>query len=310
MKAIAYNRYGGPEVMELTEVPVPEVPPGYGLVKIHAASINPVDWKLRSGMLKFITGRKFPRIMGADLSGTLTEVNGDGAGLKVGDAVCGFAQPTQPPGSLAEYCVVALNRLAHVPPELSMTEAAALPLVCVTAHTALFKVGDLRAGQKLLVVGAAGGVGHVAVQMAKAHGAEVTATCRTNAVDFVTGLGADVVIDYTAQDILECGEAFDLILDASGKLPFLKAKRIMKPRGIFLDPDLKFLNLFFGLFGKRYKPVLADVLRTEIEKFLPMLAAGTLRSVVGEVFKFADAIPAITAIEGGQSIRGKAVFVV
>ena len=310
MKAIAYSRYGGPEVMERTDVPMPVVPPGHGLVKIHAASINPVDWKLRSGMLRFVTGRKFPRIMGADLSGTLTEINGDGAGLKIGDAVCGFAPPLQPPGSLAEYCIVPLNRLAHAPPELSMTEAAALPLVSVTAHAALFKVGGLRAGQKLLVVGAAGGVGHVAVQMAKAHGAEVTATCRTNAMSFVKGLGADVVIDYTAQDILDCGEVFDLILDTSGTLPFRKAKRIMKSHGIFLDPDLKFKNFLFGMIGKRYRPVMADVLRTEIEKVIPMLAAGSLKLTIGEVFNFKGAVSVITAIEEGRSIRGKAVFVI
>lgn len=310
MKAVAYNRYGGPEVMELIEVPMPAVPPGHGLVKIHAASINPVDWKLRSGMLKFVTGKKFPRIMGADLSGTLVEINGAGDGFKVGDSVCGFAHPLKSAGSLAEYCVVSLDRLAPTPSGLSMTEAAALPLVAVTAHTALFKTGNLQTGQHVLVHGAAGGVGHMAVQMAKAHGAVVTATCRTNAMDFVKGLGADVVIDYTAQDILGCGEKFDLILDASGKLSFRKAKRIMKPRGVFLDPDLKFQNIIFGMFGKRYKAVTADVLRTELEKFMGDVATGTLKPVVGEVFKFSDAVSAITAIEEGRSIRGKAVFVV
>ena len=158
--------------------------------------------------------------------------------------------------------------------------------------------------------GAAGGVGHVAVQMAKAHGAEVTATCRTNAMGFVKDLGADVVIDYTAQDILECGKKFDVILDASGKLPFRKAKRIMVSDGVFLDLDLKFHNIFFGLIGKRYKLVMADVKRTEIEKVLPMVASGALKPVVGEIFNLVEAVSAITAIEGGQSIRGKAVFLV
>src|SRR5690606_33526417 len=111
------------------------------------------------------------------------------------------------------------DRLAPAPPQLSMTEAAALPLVGVTARTALFKMGCIQAGQSVLINGAAGGVGHVAVQMAKAHGAHVTATCRDSAMEFVKDLGADAVIDYRSQDILESGQSFDVILDAWGRMP-------------------------------------------------------------------------------------------
>ncbi len=308
MRAIAYFRYGGPEVMELTEVPMPVVPPGCGLVKIQTASINPVDWKLRSGQLKLITGRTFPRIMGADLAGTLVEKQGEGNGLKVGDAVCGFAYPADPPGSLAEYCAVPLERLAHVPAGLTMIEAAALPLVGVTAHTALFKLGQLKSGQSILINGAAGGIGHVAVQMAKSAGATITATCRSAAMNFVRGLGADAVIDYDAQDILACGVLFDAILDTSGRLSFRKAKRILKSGGVFLDPDLKFQNIPFGLFGKRYRPVMADVRRAGIENLSAMVAAGTLKPAVGEVFDLSEALSAITAVEHGHSVMGKTVF--
>ncbi len=308
MKAIAYFSYGGPEVMVLADVPVPVLPPRHGLVKIQAASINPVDWKLRSGQLKLITGRKFPRIMGADLAGTLVELRGDGNGLKAGDAVCGFAYPADPPGSLAEYCAVPLDRLAPVPAGLTLLEAAALPLVGVTAHTALFKLGQLKSGQSILVNGAAGGVGHVAVQMARGAGATVTATCRTGAMEFVKGLGANVVIDYGAQDILASSVLFDTILDTSGRLPFRKARRIMKPNGVFLDPDLKFQNIPFGLVGKRYRPVMADVRRAGIETLSTMVAAGTLKPVVGEVFDLSEALAAITAVEQGRSVVGKTVI--
>lgn len=310
MKAIAYFSYGGPEVMELTDVPMPVVPPGHGLVKVQAASINPVDWKLRSGQLKLITGRKFPRIMGADLAGTLVEIRGEGTWLKVGEEVCGFAYPADPPGSLAEYCVVPLDRLAHVPHGLSMIEAAALPLVGVTAHTALFEVGRLKAGDSILVNGAAGGIGHVALQMAKNIGATVTATCRAGAMDFVRGLGADTVIDYGTQDVLESDLRFDVILDTSGHLSFRKAKAIMNPGGRFLDPDLKLQNILFGLFGKRYRAVMADVRRAGIENLSAMVAAGTLTPSVGEVFSLSDAIAAITAIEQGHSVMGKTVFAI
>jgi NADPH:quinone reductase-like Zn-dependent oxidoreductase len=155
MKAVAYFQYGGPEVMQLADLPQPLVRPGYAVVKVAAASINPVDWKLRGGMIRLIMGKRFPRIMGADLAGVVHAIEGE-SDLKPGDLVYGFAPPTQPPGSLAEFCLVPLGRLARLPKNLSMSEAAALPCVGVTAYMSLIVKGRLRPGQHVLINGCTG----------------------------------------------------------------------------------------------------------------------------------------------------------
>ncbi|MBY0511454.1 MAG: NAD(P)-dependent alcohol dehydrogenase [Rhodospirillaceae bacterium] len=309
MKAVAYFAYGGPEVMTLTDLPEPEPRAGYAVVKVAAASINPVDWKLRGGILRLIMGRKFPRVMGADVSGTIHAVAA-GSDFKVGDAVFGFAPPADPPGALAEYCLVPLERLAPLPAGLSLTEAAALPCTGVTAYQALVTLGKLRAGQTVLINGCTGGIGHIAVQIAKAYGAHVTGTCRTALIDFARGLGVDSVLDYTRENILETDRRFDVILETASSLPFRKARRLLAPGGVFLDPDLNFLNLALGLFGRRYVPVPANINRDALDKLAALVVQGKLKPAVGQTTPLDGAIPAIAAIERGASIKGKAIFTV
>jgi NADPH:quinone reductase-like Zn-dependent oxidoreductase len=308
MKAIAYFQYGGPEVMHLADLPRPFVRRGYAVVKITAASINPVDWKLRSGMMRLMMGKKFPRIMGADLAGVIHAMDGE-SDLKPGDQVYGFAPPTQPPGSLAEFCLVPLNRLARLPKNLGLNEAAALPCVGVTAYTSLIVKGRLRPGQRVLINGCTGGIGHLAVQIAKAHGAHVTGTCRTSTIPFAQSLGVDDVIDYTKQDILQTSQRFDLIVETSSSLSFRKAKAIMATRSSFLDPDLYLQNTLLGLGGKRYYPIIADVRRPALEQLTKMVESGALKPVAGLTVTLADAISAITEIERGKSVNGKAVVI-
>lgn len=309
MKAVAYFSYGGPEVMTLADVDAPTVRPGYAVVKVAAASINPVDWKLRGGILRLIMGKKFPRVMGADVSGTVHAV-ADGSGFKPGDDVFGFAPPADPPGSLAEYCLVPLERLAPLPQGLTLTEAAALPCTGVTAYQALVTQGRLRAGQKVLINGCTGGIGHLAVQIAKACGAHVTGTCRAALTDFARSLGVDTVVDYTRENILDTDARFDAILETASALPFRKARTLLAPGGVFLDPDLNIINLPLGLFGRRYAPVSAKITRPALESLSALVTRGQLKPVVGQITPLDDAIPAIAAIERGASIRGKAVFTV
>lgn len=309
MKAVAYFAYGGPEVMTLADLPEPGLRAGYAVVKVAAASINPVDWKLRGGILRLIMGRKFPRVMGSDVSGTV-HAAAPGSDLKVGDAVFGFAPPADPPGALAEYCLVPLERLAPLPAGLSLTEAAALPCTGVTAYQALVTLGKVRAGQTVLINGCTGGIGHFAVQIAKAYGAHVTGTCRTALIEFAHGLGADRVVDYTRDSILETDQRFDVILETASSLPFRKARRLLAPGGVFLDPDLNFLNLALGLFGRRYVPVPANINRDALNLLAALVAQGKLKPVVGQTTSLDAAIPAIAAIERGASIKGKAIFTV
>jgi NADPH:quinone reductase-like Zn-dependent oxidoreductase len=307
MKAVAYFDYGGPEVMRLADLREPVLRPGCAVVKIAAASINPVDWKLRGGILRLVMGRNFPRVMGADLAGTIHAIDGE-SDLKIGDAVFGFAPPAQPPGSLAEYCLVPLERLAPLPSTLSMAEAAALPCVGVTPHTALITKGRLKAGQRVLVNGCTGGIGHIAVQIAKAYGAHVTGTCRAASMDFARSLGVDEVVDYTQQDILRTSERFDQIVETASMLPFRKAKAIMAERGNFHDPDLKLWNIPFGLGSKHYHPIAADIRRPALAELTRLAESGAIRPMVGQLLKLEDAIQAIAEIERGKSVNGKSVF--
>jgi len=309
MKAVAYFRYGGPDVMEYTELPMPVIRPGYALVKVRAASINPVDWKLRGGALRFMMGHKFPRIMGADVAGTIAEISG-ASDLKVADDVFGFASPADPPGSLAEFCLVPLERLAPLPPGLTFMEAAAMPCVGVTAHTALVTMAKITAGQRVLINGCTGGIGHLAVQIAKARGARVTGTCRTSAMEFAKGLGVDDVVDYTTTDIVASGRTFDVILETASTLAFRRARRIMAPQSVFLDPDLNFLNTLLGLTGRRYRAVMADVKRGALETLSALVADGVLKPTVGHQVPLENAVAAITEIERGRSVHGKTVFLV
>lgn len=308
MKAVAYFRYGGPEVMQLADLPQPTVQRGYAVVKVAAASINPVDWKLRGGMVRLVMGRNFPRIMGADLAGVIHAIEG-GSDLKSGDRVYGFAPPMQPPGSLAEFCLVPLDRLARLPQNLGMNEAAALPCVGVTAYTSLIVKGRLQPGQHVLINGCTGGIGHVAVQIAKAHGAHVTGTCRTDSIPFAQSLGVDDVVDYTKRDILATSQRFDLVVETSSTLSFRKAKAVMTARSRFLDPDLNVQNILVGLGGKHYCPIVANVRRPALEQLTKMVERGTLKPVCGLTVGLADAISAITDIERGKSVNGKTVVV-
>ena len=308
MKAIAYFRYGGPETMQLAGLPMPVLEPGFAVVKIEAASINPVDWKLRGGIMRLVMGNHFPRVIGADLAGAIHSIEGE-SDLKIGDRVFGFAPPAQPPGSLAEYCLVPIERLSPLPAGLSMSEAASLPCVGVTAFMSLVTKGDVQPGQHVLVNGCTGGIGHIAVQIAKAHGAHVTGTCRTASIPFAQSLGVDDIIDYTKQDILDSKQRFDLIVETSSSMSFTKAKKIMAPKSAFLDPDLRLQNIPLGLGGKRYHAIMADVRRPLLEELTKLVERGAVKPVVGQSVKLDDAVAAITEIETGKSVNGKSVFV-
>jgi NADPH:quinone reductase-like Zn-dependent oxidoreductase len=192
MHALLIRRFGGPEVVEFAEVHVPEPKRGELLLKVEAASLNPVDWKIRSGKYPVVGEDKLPFVLGRDLSATV--VISDDAELAPGTLVHGTMAIEH--GSLAQYAVASAHELARVPATLDRVAAAAVPLAGLTAWQGLFDHGGLRAGQRVLIHAGAGGVGHMAVQLAKARGAIVIATVSTDDVDFAHALGADQVIDY------------------------------------------------------------------------------------------------------------------
>ncbi|WP_086779536.1 NAD(P)-dependent alcohol dehydrogenase, partial [Streptomyces griseus] len=213
MRAALYDSYGPPEVLYEGRVPVPVRKPGEVLVRVHAASVNGGELHGRAGRVRFVTGRRFPQRTGLDFAGEVAEVDPDATGLRVGDRVWGILGRTF--GSAAEYVSVRPRQIAYAPGNVTLTEAASLPAGGTTSLTALRDKAGLRAGERLLVRGASGGVGSVAVQLGKALGAHVTGLAGAKNADFVRELGADEVLDHRATALADL-DRYDVIMDTVG----------------------------------------------------------------------------------------------
>ncbi len=211
-QAIRVHAYGGPEQLKLEQLPRPVPQAGEVLVHVHAAGVNPIDWKLRAGFLKDFFPQSFPHIPGRDLAGIVEEVGPGVTTFQKGQAV--FGQSAN--GSYTEYAVASVQTLALKPETISFDEAATIPVGATTAWQGLFDHGQLQSGQRVLILGAAGGVGLFAVQLARWKGAQVIGTASTANLDFVRSLGAETVIDYTTTAVERAVHDVDLVLDTVG----------------------------------------------------------------------------------------------
>ncbi|MFD5318756.1 NAD(P)-dependent alcohol dehydrogenase [Streptomyces sp. NPDC127098] len=312
MRAALYDRFGGPEVLYVGRVPRPEPKAGEALVRVRAVSVNGGEAFVRSGRFSVLTGRGFPKRVGLDLAGEVAALGAGTAGLAVGDRVWGVLGRTSGFGSAAEYVAVPADRLGRVPDGLDLVPAAALP-VGTTALTALRDKARLRPGESLLVRGAAGGVGHVAVQLGRALGAEVTGLARAANLDFVRELGARHAVDHRAVRPPELGR-FDVVLDTVGT-ELATYRRLLNPGGrmvtVALDHRRPATTLgaiaasavhgrarirFFS--GDPRRPLLDDLARHVTE--------GTLRPMVDTVFPLTEIAAAHRALTDG-GVRGKYV---
>ena len=238
MKASYLVSYGEKGSLHYGEMPEPVLKKGSVLVQIKAVSVNPVDWKTRQGALKILLGSRFPMIIGSDFAGIVKEPGPGVHSYKKGDRVYGAISAfSKSPGALAELALVREKELRLMPDWLSFEEAASLPIAALTATNGLRRLG-VREGTRLLVNGATGGVGHFAVQAAKAKGAHVTATCSTRNFEIASELGADAVYSYTGDNTLKPAREFDAILDAWGMMERKKIRGLLKPGGIYASPLL------------------------------------------------------------------------
>lgn len=237
MKAVQINSYGGSDVLEINEsIPIPSVSKGEVLVEVYAASINPVDWKLRAGFLKDWMPVQFPVTIGGDFAGVVKEAGKGVSRFKIGDELYGSAFVLSGgSGAFAEIAVVNIAHSAYKPRSVSFEEAAALPLVGVSAVQALEEHIKLQAAQKILIHGGAGGIGHIALQLAKMHGAYVTTTVNADDKEFVTSLGADEVIDYKSQDFKELLKDYDAVYDTVGGETTNKSFKVLKKGGVIVS---------------------------------------------------------------------------
>ena len=233
MKAAIIDRYGSPEVLQIKEVEQPQIESDQMLVKVHASSINPIDWKIRKGLLKNRSGNEFPMILGYDLSGEVIEVGERINQFHPGDSI--YARLDQSTGgAYAEYAAVSKAVAAAKPNNMSHEEAATVPLAAMTALQALQNKGKIEAGQKVLINGASGGVGIFAVQIAKVLGAEVTGVCSGSNVELVKSLGADRVINYKEQDFTEDNVKYDIVFDVVGNRTPPECKSVLKDDGVYI----------------------------------------------------------------------------
>lgn len=233
MKAVLIRQFGPPEVMQIEEVEQPSVSSGQALVRVHYSSVNPVDWKIRNGSLRLLTGSKFPMRLGFDIAGEVVATGASVTGFNKGDRVFGMLNFRQL-GAYAEYVSAGENNLAIIPKDLDFKEAAAVPLAGLTAYQALHYKGKIKSGKTVLINGASGGVGSFAVQIARAVGAAVTGVCGAHNTDLVKSQGAERVIDYAKEDFTELPDRYDIIFDAAGSRSFFTVRKSLKTSGRYI----------------------------------------------------------------------------
>ena len=236
MRALRFERYGSTDLLRIDDVAEPLARPGQAKVRVHAVSLNPIDWKIASGDFRLIPLFKGPpRGLGCDFAGEIVAIGGGATERHVGERVFGSLLPLARDGALAEYLTVAYDRVLALPQGIDDTVAAALPIAAGTALQALVDEAGVVAGQRVLINGAAGGVGHFAVQIATHLGTRVTAVCSGANADFVRGLGAEEVIDYARDDFTQRDDRFDVVFDVAGTSSFEAAKRVLTPFGCYLN---------------------------------------------------------------------------
>ena len=320
MKAIVRTQYGPPDVLQFMEVAKPSPADNEVLIKLYAASVNPLDlFQLRgTPLIRAIPGMRTPKhqVLGCDIAGRVEAVGNQAKQFQPGDAVfgvTGFAG-----GGYAEYACTTEDKLALKPANLSFEEAAGVPIAAITALQGLRDKGRIRPGQKVLIDGASGGVGTFAVQIAKSFGAEVTAVCSTGKVDTARSLGADHVIDYTREDFTRSGQRYDLILGANAHHSIFDYRRALSQDGIYVIAGGGMARIFQGLLlasllsrmgSKKACFFIANINQKDLLFLKDLLETGKVVPVIDRRYPLSDAAEALRYLEERHA-RGKVVLTV
>jgi NADPH:quinone reductase-like Zn-dependent oxidoreductase len=329
MEAFVLERYGSKVDLQLRKVAEPEVGPHDVLVEVHAASVNPLDTKIRAGLLRLVLPHRLPFVLGHDVAGVVVRVGSAVRSFVPGDEV--FARPGDGrTGTFAERIAVPEDDLAFKPSALTMEESAALPLVALTAWQALVEKANVQPGQKVLVHAGSGGVGTIAIQLAKHLGAHVATTTSTANVDWVKALGADVVVDYRRDDFAAILRDYDVVLDGLGGQTLHQSLRVLKPGGIAIGiagpPEPEFakklganplIRLVTELISAptrllarrrqvRYSFLVMRANGEQLREIAALVDAGVITPVVDQVFPFQSTNEAMRHVESGRA-KGKVV---
>ena len=310
MRSIIYNKYGGPEVFEVADVEKPEPDANSILVRVKASSINPVDYKVRRGDMKILSGKKFPKNAGADFAGVIEKAGENVAGYRKGDEIYGFLNPMKG-GAYSDYLIADPANVSLKPEKFSFEQAASMPIAALTALQALNYLGNVNEGTTVLINGATGGVGSFAVQLAKTLGAEVTGICSENNMKLCKDLGADEVFNYAEDELNRSGRKFDVFFDAAAKSTFLKSKKFINSKGIYITTIPGFgviINRLFNFlpFKKKSKIIMVKSSGIDLAIMTGFAMTETLEPVIAKSFKLEDVADAQELAESGK-FRGKIV---
>ncbi len=323
MKAVVQDRFGPPDVLQLTDTDMPEIGASDVLVRVHAAALNPADWHILRGdpLVARLMGvgltRPKARVAGIDAAGVVAAVGANVRGLRAGDAVLGFCR-----GAFAEYACAAADKVVAKPAGLTFDQAAAVPVAATTALRGIRDVGEAQAGQRVLVNGAGGGVGTFAVQIAAALGAEITGVCSTRNVELVRSIGATHVIDYTTEDFADGRTRYDVILDNVSSLPLTRLRGALTPKGTLVlngggspghvfGPVAGMLRAMAAnaFVSQRLRPLPSRQDRDELLAVTGLIEAGKLMPVVDRTYPLAETAEGLRTVEQGHT-RGKVVVAV
>lgn len=323
MKAIVQDAYGSTNVLRATEIDRPEIAANEVLVDVEAAGMDRGTWHVMAGkpylmrVIGFGFRRPKNRVPGLDVAGTVVTVGSEVTGFKTGDEVFGMSR-----GSFAEYAAVREDKLAHMPANLSFEQAAVVPISGGTALQAVRDSGRVETGQKVLIIGASGGVGTYAVQLAKALGAEVTGVSSTAKVDLVRSIGADHVIDYTSEDYLDGANRYDVIVDIGGNNSLSRLRRALTPKGTLVIVGGEEGGNVTGGFGRSIRALVLSLFvgqrltmlsskerSTDLETLRPYLESGQVTPVIDRTYTLTDVPDAMGHLEAGHA-RGKIAITV
>lgn len=311
MKAVYINKYGSADKLMIGEFENHEPRNQEVLVKVHASAINPVDWKMRQGKLKFVTGFNFPLKLGKDFAGEVVEIGSDVSRFKKGDIVWGQLPGTSA-GAYAEFVMAPEESMGSIPENLAYNEAASIPLAGLTALQSLRNKASVKKGDKVLINGASGGVGTAAVQLAVSLGTEVTGVCSGKNIGFIKELGATHAINYKEEDFTEGSQEYDVICDFVGNVSFLKCRNVLKEDGTYVTANPIAASLpggfLYALFSsKKQKVIFTKPSPDDLDFLKKLVQQGDLKAIIDKTYKLEEIAEAHRYSEKGHA-RGKIVI--
>lgn len=310
MKAIIYDKYDkDPSILNVRDIDIPKPQNDELLIKVKAAAVNPVDWKIRWGKMKILIGGKMPRQMGVDVAGVIEEAGSEIKHLKKGDEVFGWVSYKYS-NTFSEYAIIKGKIAVLKPSEMTFNEAAALPMAASTAYKALVEIAKIKKGDNILITGGNGGVGHYAIQIAKNYGAIVHTTVSEKNIDVVKKLGADVISDYKKTDTSSLTEKFNVIFDTAGILKYSKAKKLLTKDGVYPNIKSTPIEMLIGsIFNVANKPVMTNVTQEYLLELSKLVKVGKLVSVIGFTTPLEKAPTVMADLENGKlKIAGKLII--